>query len=155
MVPSGSGLAFLSYFAQWEAVLSVIYKLLLRVAWAPLAVLIFHAIVAKTRYRAPLDFMMHFLGGASMAYMFFYALDYFAPFLGSVSQVGRYLFAFSLACTVGVFWEFAEYASDVFRHTHIQQNLAETMSDLIADASGAIACLVLLGLIRALTHRTS
>ena len=142
-------------FISLNTASSVFYKLLLRVAWAPAAVLIFHAIVAKTRYRTPLDFTMHFLGGASMAYVFFHALDYLASLLGNVSNVGRYLFAFSFACTVGVFWEFAEYASDVFRHTHIQQSLPETMSDLIADASGAVACLALLGLIRPLTHRTS
>jgi len=96
---------------------------------------------------------MHFLGGASMAYVFFHALDHLSVFLGSVTKAARHLFAFSLACTVGVFWEFAEYASDVFRHTHIQQSLPETMSDLIADASGAAACLVLLGLIYALIAR--
>lgn len=132
---------------------SALYKLLLRVAGAPIAVLIFHAIVAKTRFRAPLDFTMHFLGGASMAYVFFYALDHLSFLLGSVTKSGRYLFSFSLACTVGVFWEFAEYTSDVFRHTHIQQSLPETMSDLIADASGAAACLALLGMVRALVCR--
>jgi hypothetical protein len=136
-------------------VLSALYQLLLRVAWAPIVVLIFHALIAKTRFRAPLDFTMHFLGGASMAYVFFYALDHLSFLLGSVTRGGRYLFSFSLACTVGVFWEFAEYASDVYRHTYIQQNLPETMSDLIADASGAAACLALLGMVRALICRAT
>ena len=135
--------------------LSALYKLLLRAAWAPIVVLIFHALIAKTRFRAPLDFTVHFLGGASMAYVFFHALDYLSLLLGNVTKTGRYLFAFSLACTVGVFWEFAEFTSDIYRHTHIQQSLPETMSDLIADASGATACLALLGMVRALICRAT
>ena len=142
-------------FISLNTATSAFYKLLLRVAWAPVAVLIFHAIVAKTRYRMPLDFTMHFLGGASMAYASFHALDYLAPLLGSVSKAGRYLFAFSLTCTVGVFWEFAEYASDIFRHTHIQQSLPETMSDLIADASGAVGCLALFVIVQVVSDRMS
>jgi hypothetical protein len=134
-------------------VLFAIYKLPQRVAWAPIAVLIFHAIIAKTRLRTPLDFTMHFLGGASMAYVFFHTTDYLSVVLGKVTEVGRYLFAFALACTVGVFWEFAEYTSDVYRHTHIQQSLPETMSDLIADATGAATCLLLMGIVRAVILR--
>jgi hypothetical protein len=53
------------------------------------------------------------------------------------------LFSFALACTIGVFWEFAELASDVFRGTHIQQSIHETMRDLIADACGATLTLIL------------
>jgi len=57
---------------------------------------------------------------------------------------GRNLFSFTLACTAGVFWEFAEVGSDTFLHTHIQRSVDEAMRDLIADASGA--ALMLLGI---------
>lgn len=123
-------------------------KLLGRAAWAPIAVLILHAIIAKTSLRKPLDFSIHFLGGASMAFFFFHALECFEALLGTTTPFARYLFSFSLACTVGLFWEFAELFSDVFLHTHIQKTLHETMSDLIADTTGAIISLSLVFLAR-------
>jgi hypothetical protein len=102
-------------------------------------VVILHEAVAKTSLRDPLDFTIHSLGGASIAFFFFHALHCFERFLGATTMLGRLLFSFALACTAGVFWEFGELASDVFLHTHIQLTIAETMSDLIADATGA-AC---------------
>ena len=59
-------------------------------------------------------------------------------------MAGRLLFSYALACTVGVFWEFGELASDVFLHTHIQISIRETMSDLIADATGGASSLTLI-----------
>ena len=68
-------------------------------------------------------------------------------------MVGRLLYTFALSCTVGVFWEFAELASDVVLHTDIQKNVRETMSDLVADATGAATTLVLLVIISRLWPR--
>jgi hypothetical protein len=67
----------------------------------------------------------------------------FERWLGSLTLVGRLLFSFALACVIGLFWEFAELASDVFRGTHIQHSVRETMRDLIADACGAVVTLSL------------
>lgn len=78
-----------------------------------------------------------------MAFFFYHALDCFEAMLGTTVAFTRYLFSFSLACTVGLFWEFGELFSDSFLHTHIQITLHETMSDLIADTTGAIASLSL------------
>ncbi|HVF70478.1 MAG TPA: hypothetical protein VM940_02620 [Chthoniobacterales bacterium] len=125
-------------------------RLLRRAAWAPVAVLIFHAAVAKTPWRQPLDFAMHFSGGAAIAYFLFEAQDHFRGFLAPPSPFGRYLFAFALACTVGLFWEFGELFSDWFLHTHIQKSLHETMRDLIADTGGAVTSLLVLALLRCL-----
>jgi hypothetical protein len=119
-------------------------KLLRKAAWAPIAVVLFHAIIEKTSLRTPLDFPIHFLGGASMAFFFFHALDCFEAMLGTMTAFTRHLFSFSLACTVGLFWEFGELFSDTFLHTHIQITLHETMSDLIADTTGAITSLSLI-----------
>lgn len=102
-----------------KALISASIRLLRRAAWAPIAVLIFHAIVAETPYRKALDFAMHFSGGAAIAYFLFEALREFRSLLGTPTPFGRYLFAFALACTVGVFWEFGEYFSDAFLGTHI------------------------------------
>ena len=46
---------------------SVVFQLLRQAGWAPLAVLVFHALVVRTPYRAALDNMNHFLCGAAIA----------------------------------------------------------------------------------------
>lgn len=126
-------------------------RLLLRVGWAPLLVLALHQAVMRTPWRQALDFVMHYSGGVAIAFFLWHALHYLAAWFGAVTRFGRYLFTFALACTVGLFWEFAELASDVFRHTHIQHSIRETMGDLIADATGALTTLTLVfiaGLVR-------
>ena len=128
--------------------INAIVKLTVRAAWAPIAVLIFHGIIAKTSLRQPLDFLMHFLGGASIAFFLLTMLEPFPMVFGPVSAFGKYVFAYALACTVGVFWEFLEFFTDTYWHTHVQQSLHETMSDLVADAVGAGAALALLCALR-------
>ncbi len=119
-------------------------RLMLRAAWAPLLVLALHQQVLRTPWRQQLDFAMHFSGGVAISFFIWHALDCFAHWFGTLTAFARYLFTFSLACTVGLFWEFAELCSDVFRHTHIQHSIHETMRDLAADATGAL--LTLLGI---------
>ncbi len=118
--------------------------LLRRTLWAPLAVLVFHAAIARTSWREPLDFWMHFSGGAAAAFCAWHALLSAEPFLGKNTPLGRALFAFALACTVGLFWEFGELLSDQLRSTHIQHELHETLRDLIADTAGALVVIVIL-----------
>jgi hypothetical protein len=128
-------------------------RLILKAGWAPVAVVILHSLVAKTSLRDPLDFPIHFLGGASMAFFLFHALHCFEKLLGTLQPFGRYLFSYGLACTVGVFWEFAELLSDVVYHTHIQISLMNTMSDLVADATGAFTSLFLVFLAGRLSRK--
>ena len=131
----------------------VLRQLLVRAGWAPAAVFVFHGLVQKTPWRAALDFPIHFLGGLSIACFFFHAIASAPSLLGGLERIPRYIFAFSLACTTGVFWEFGELFSDVFFHTHIQHSVRETMSDLVADASGAALSLVLVAVARASAQR--
>ncbi|MFC5455430.1 hypothetical protein [Prosthecobacter fluviatilis] len=123
-------------------------SLLLRAGWAPLVVLIFHHEIQHTSWRQRLDFLMHYSGGVAIGFFLWHALDCFAHWLGSLTPFARYLFTFALACTVGLFWEFAELFSDVFFHTRIQFSVRETMRDLIADATGAATTLTLTWLVR-------
>lgn len=116
-------------------------RLLLRFGWAPLAVLVLHQAVMRTPWRQALDFAMHYSGGVAISFFLWHALHYLAAWFGTLTVFGRYVFTFALACTVGLFWEFVELASDVFYHTHIQQSIHETMRDLIADATGALTTL--------------
>jgi hypothetical protein len=138
---------------QETNMLSSLFRLFLRAAWAPIAVLILHRAIAGTSLRDPLDFTVHFLGGAAIAFFLFHAIECFPTFIGRITAPSHYLFSFTSACTVGLFWEFGELLSDVFLHTHIQHDLHETLSDLIADASGTTSSLVLLFLIRSWSRR--
>lgn len=126
-------------------------RLLLRAGWAPLAVLAFHQKILHTSYRQQLDFVMHYSGGVAISFFLWHTLDCFAHWFGSLTVFARYLFTFALACTVGLFWEFAEFFSDVVFGSHIQYNVRETMRDLIADATGAATTLTLTWLVRCFT----
>ena len=128
-------------------------RLLLRAGWAPLVVLIFHHQIQHTPWRQRLDFLMHYSGGVAIAFFLWHALDCFAHWFGSLTSFARYLFTFALACTVGLFWEFAELFSDVVYGTHIQQTIRETMRDHIADATGALTTLVLTWFVRCFTAK--
>jgi len=123
-------------------------RLLLRAGWAPLVVLLFHQWLLHTPYRQQLDFVMHYSGGVAIAFFLWHALDCFAHWFGKLTPFARYLFTFALACTVGLFWEFAELYSDVVYGSHIQHNVRETMRDLIADATGALTTLALTFVVR-------
>jgi len=128
--------------------------LLLRAGWAPLAVLLFHQSIMHAPNRQQLDFLMHYSGGVAISFFLWHALDCFAHWFGKLTPFARYLFTFTLACTVGLFWEFAELFSDVKLGTHIQYNVRETMRDLIADATGALTTLVLTWFVRCFTARS-
>ena len=125
-----------------------LFQLILRAGWAPVAVLIFHRVVFNTPWRQPLDFAMHYSGGVAISFFLWHALDCFASWFGTLTSFARYVFTFALACTVGLFWEFAELFSDVVYHTRIQHSIHETMRDLIADATGALTTLAGLFIVR-------
>lgn len=129
-------------------------RLLLRAAWAPLAVLLFHRLVFNTPWRQPLDFVMHYSGGVAISFFCWHALDCLPHWFGKLTAFARYLLTFTLACTIGLFWEFAELASDVFRGTHIQHSIHETMRDLVADTTGALTTLTLVLLVRCFARKS-
>jgi len=128
-------------------------RLLLRAGWAPLAVLIFHQKIMHAPNRQQLDFVMHYSGGVAISFFLWHTLDCFAHRFGQLTVFARYLFTFTLACTVGLFWEFAELFSDVMLGSHIQYNVRETMRDLIADATGALTTLTLTWFVRCFTTK--
>lgn len=130
-----------------------LFRLLIRAGWAPLLVLVFHQAIMRTPYRQQLDFVMHYSGGVAIAFFAWHALDCFASWFGTLTAFARYLFTFTLACTVGLFWEFAELYSDVMYGSHIQHSIHETMRDLIADATGALTTLALVFVVRCVIRR--
>ena len=127
---------------------SVAFQLMREAGWAPFAVLVFHAIVVRTPYRAALDNMNHFLGGAAIAFFLLHGMRLALP--NRLSSRTSNFFAFSLACTVAVFWEIAEFAGDQLFGKHVQISLPETMWDLIFGILGAAITLSLLAILHKL-----
>lgn len=113
-------------------------RLLLNPGWAPLAVVLLHVVLAEFGLTHRFDHLLHFLGGASVAYFLHGILLWFGPRVGLGPQWISYLVAFTGACTVAVFWEFGEAASDHWLGTHVQQSLIETMLDLFCGVLGAM-----------------
>ena len=128
-------------------------RLLLRAGWAPAVVLVAHQIISRGAYRQQLDFLIHFCGGMAIAFFAYHALGCFAAWFGELRPLGRYLFSFAVACTVGLFWEFGELLSDVFLQTRIQRTIHETMRDLIADTTGALLSLGVVALVQLLRRK--
>lgn len=120
-------------------------------AWAPIIVLILHAIVLRTPWRQNLDWLLHFLGGAATAYFLFHAARLLTQILGQLRMPTHYLLAFGLTCAIAVGWEIVEFLSDQILGTQVQHSLAETMRDLICGVLGAVfslVCVLLLALLR-------
>ena len=69
--------------------------------------------------------------------------------------MARYVLAFTAACTVAVFWEFGEFASDLVLGTHIQHDVAETLWDLVFGAGGAAIALCVITIFEAIRPRYS
>jgi hypothetical protein len=108
----------------------VIRRLARQALWAPAAVLVVNAIVTRTPYARDVYWLLHLLGGAALAYFFHHVGAGVPPAI-------RHVLAFALACTVALAWELAEFAIDQLAGTRLQEDLAETMSDLLFAVCGA------------------
>lgn len=120
-------------------------RLLANPGWAPLGVVILHLALAEFGLTQRFDHLLHFLGGASIAYFLF---GFFAFLPPPFARWVHYLLAFTSSCTVAVFWEFAEFASDRFMGTSIQQSVSETVLDLVFGTVGASNALLVIAAFR-------
>lgn len=59
---------------------------------------------------------------------------------------GRLAVTFLAGCSAAICWEIAEFSSDTFLGTHIQQSLQETMVDEINGVLGTITTTSFLGI---------
>jgi len=113
-------------------------RVLREAAWAPLAVLIAHVIAGELfGYEPYVDPVMHFLGGAAVAYFFYKSLIIVRPSEGYASRMLALAVPFSLACNAALFWEFGEFAADRAFGTNVQRDLMNAMRDLILGVTGA------------------
>ena len=98
---------------------------------------------------------MQLLGGAAVAYFLRDAVDVCVPLFSYVSEFGANALAFSLTCTVALFWEFGEFLSDQYLGTGVQLSLAETLADLFLGASAYLGLSLLLRPSRKLGRQVS
>ena len=127
--------------------ISIAWTALRDVAWAPVLVIVFRGVAMIFGIRAQLDHVIHFSGGFAIAYFLYRICKIAHYYIGDLSSAARYLMAYFSACTVALFWEFGEFASDIFKGTHIQHSVSETFLDLIYGASGAFLCLILIEIV--------
>ena len=96
----------------------------------------------RTPWHHELNHFIHFLGGAAVAFFFLRAVEIGAAQSELKLPPGTsYAIAFMAACCAALFWEIGEFTADRMLHTRIQENVIETMLDLIAGASGAAVLL--------------
>ena len=114
------------------------YRLLGQAAWAPIGVLLLHAFITRTAYRQELNWLVHALGGAAMAYFLYHGVLLGERYLGRLRPLAQYLLAFGLTCAVAVAWEVAEF------WLGNPLGLADTMGDLVFGLVGAGATLLLI-----------
>jgi len=114
----------------------------------PASVLACHEIAGHLGIRRLFDHPFHFSGGFTISILIYTLLRIASPWLGELSQPARYLLTFCAACTVAVFWEFGEFASDVFRGTHDQQSDMDTMLDLVFGTLGSLSMLLVTVILR-------
>lgn len=107
--------------------------------WAPITVLMLHAVGGRLFGHEPyVDPMMHFLGGVAAAFFFRHAASVGGSLLGAPTHLALDLLAFGLTCGVALLWEFGEFASDQFLGTQIQRSLDNTMRDLFLGLLGGL-----------------
>jgi hypothetical protein len=116
--------------------------------WAPALVLVMHRAVYWLDIRKECDWLMHYSGGVAITFFFWRLLLSHGHRLGALNVRGQRVVAFALGCTMAVFWELAEFASDKFLHTQIQHHIHETMMDLVNGVCGALTTVALICLVQ-------
>lgn len=114
-----------------------------RAAWAPIAVVVLHWVLAEIFGHEPyVDPAIQLCGGVAVAYLLHEACVTLSVLLGQPSTLGRNLMAFGLTAAFAILWEVGEFVTDIFMGTDIQGDVAETMRDLILGLMGAMVFLI-------------
>jgi uncharacterized membrane protein YjdF len=125
-----------------------LWTLFKRAGWAPLAVLLFHQLVGRMGWRDGTDWLLHSLGGLSIAFFAFHAIPILLDPERRLSSLAHFVFAFCAASTAALVWELAEFASDVLFGTQIQHTIHETMMDLVCGTIGASVTIAVLAVVK-------
>ncbi|MCZ6574826.1 MAG: hypothetical protein O7C98_16865 [Planctomycetota bacterium] len=92
---------------------------------------------------------MHLVGGAAIAHFFARSLTLAAGagLLGQPSQLVLGALVFTSTCTVAVFWEFAEWAFDLYFEAKDQLGLEDTFLDMLRGILGGALYLTASGIL--------
>lgn len=113
-------------------------------AWAPITVFSIHvlSVFLLNMYTVfpSFDIPMHFLGGVAITYFYIQCITCGIKenILGRPSFLAVILLIFLLTCTTTIFWEFAEWTSDVLFKTHMQVSLNDTLLDMVLGILGGV-----------------
>jgi|SRR5438477_9802144 len=112
---------------------ATIGRVLREALWAPAAIVVLNVIVAGLPQADGLWSLLHFVGGAAVAFFYYKLAGIAVPMV----TAWRYLFAFALACATALAWELGEFALDQTFGTTLQEGRVDTMSDLMLSVCGA------------------
>ncbi|GAA5119205.1 hypothetical protein JIN84_22020 [Luteolibacter yonseiensis] len=113
--------------------------------WAPVAVLVFHEFASVKGYRTQIDWINHFSGGLAFSYFAWKNIPFLVRWMGTPTVPGRLAATFLAGCSAAIWWEIAEFSSDVFLGSRIQRSIHETMVDEINGVLGTITTVGILG----------
>lgn len=141
--------------SPYAAHLHLVWQMATRAAWAPLVVILLRWLARVFHIREQLDHVIHFSGGLAIAYFLYQCIGICSAYTGGLRPQVRLLLTFTASCTVALFWEFGEFASDIFRGTHIQHHVSETLYDLIFGTLGATLTVGLIIIVNFFRARSS
>ena len=111
-------------------------------AWAPLTVLVAHAVCGRMLGHEPyVDPVMHLSGGVAAAFFFRQASTIAGDLLGEPSPTALDLLAFGLTCAMAMFWEFGEALAHRYLSLKEHIGAADTIRDLAFGVVGAVVYL--------------
>jgi hypothetical protein len=113
---------------------------LLKLIWAPLAVVTAHAILASFIDHRQIHPALHLLGGAAVGYSAWHLIG----ILGTSPQPRRkqFIFGVLLSSVLFMLWEAGEFASDQMLGTKTQVSSSETALDLTLSLAGSALALL-------------
>ena len=116
----------------------------LKMLTLPIIVFGVHILLSKTVDMYGLfpwiDIPMHFVGGMTMTttlIMWYKALQHINVIPQMHGAITK-LFLFTATSTITIFWEFAEFSTDVFFGTHAQVSIPDTMKDMFLGMMGGL-----------------
>ncbi len=128
-------------------------RLMVDPGWAPICVVVLFLLSVEEGVAGRFDHLTHGSGGAAIAFFFWRSFG-LVPYLArGMSDLVRYLFAFTSACAVAVFWELAEFFADRWLGTALQHSVEESMLDLLSGVVGAAVVLILVGVVSVFLKR--
>lgn len=116
----------------------LVSKWFVRAAWAPVAVVLVQQLFSRSNET---DLLMHFFGGAAMAFFFYQGTLVFDSLLGRPLPILRHLLVLGLICGVVIAWELLELTSDRLFDSRFQASISETMGDQFCGVLGSTVIL--------------